>query len=339
MEYTLEPQLIQMRPIFPNNVKVNTSSLSSSHLHGHLKFPLPVCGGYFYISYQRMAGKGNNRKLYELSISNSFSISCPIFQCKPDVLLPNNKSVRRRGNGSITTNTNEVVGLDMLVEDLKNIQTINIIGLLPLISKNNKNIIEKQYLNRIMAWSYKKESSNDYNIVILIIEADIITVTCNDIDSHQEVAINTVYGRVEIDDFNIDFLHNLAFTDNSQCEIDISGRIVCRVPYCNKVVKDPLCTICNTNMLNEEITIACQFCSSTLFNSLVKEINHLPTGVFDNLMHDFMCCEETPVQALSSSDIISKPSSILIGTINIILNPIDMVKEAIQLSCKTSSKS
>jgi hypothetical protein len=341
MEYTLEPQLIQTSPNFPNYAKVNflsSSSSSSSHLHGNLIYPLPVCGGHYYVSYKRIAGKGNNRKLYELSMSNSFSISCPIFQCNPDVLLPNNKSVRRRGTGSLITSINEVVGLDMLVEDLKNIKTIMIIGLIPLINKN-KGIIEKKYLNRIMSWSYKKESINGDNIVILVIEADIITVTYNNNDSYQEVTINTVYGRVEIDDYNIDFLHNLKFIDNSQCEIDVSGRIVCRLPYSNKVINDPVCAICNTNTLNEEITISCQFCSCTLFNSVVKEINHLPTGVFDNLMHDFMCCEETPVQALSSSDIISKPSSILVGTINIIVNPVDIVREAIQLSCKTSGMS
>jgi hypothetical protein len=96
----------------------------------------------------------------------------------------------------------------------------------------------------------------------------------------------------------------------------------------------------NTNTKDEEpLTIECGYCSAELIEPKRAKDMHiqpLPTGVFDNYIHEFVCSEDTPIMALHTSDMTTPAGHVLHGPISLHVNPADIQKDGLILQCKST---
>jgi hypothetical protein len=54
-------------------------------------------------------------------------------------------------------------------------------------------------------------------------------------------------------------------------------------------------------------------------------------------MHEFFCSEEMPLQAMSSSELISSDSSLILGSIQVTVHPSNVKSNSLVLTCKTTA--
>ena len=166
-------------------------------------------------------------------------------------------------------------------------------------------------------------------------------------------------------------------------EIDQQGRFVCRIPY--STGNGFPTTLKSANQDNSvqssdvigksNLTIQCGFCGASIVasaadgvcpsstgssavtdsnasnttrqNGPIRCIQPMPSGVFDDLIHDFVCCEDSPVDALTSAEISPPQGTLLLGGITALIHPLDIYRGkesttsaatvATQLECKLSS--
>lgn len=287
--------------------------LKENEFKGIVSFTLPPYGGNFVLTYTR----GSN----ELARSIQFSILCPIQHSSPDLNL--NNSVRRRGIGSMNSKIRGAA-LNMIAEDMKNIKCFQVSGTAPSDLKDEPN--SSLHLSRIMSWIYEV-SLNEWNITF---ESDIIYAR-ND-KNGQDISMKIVYGIITIQNLNI----NNLLIEEAHCEVDGSGRIVCRIPYkADLHFSSPIEDIEVENIIDTEIR--CRYCNQLLLKDRIKETRLLPTGILDNMMHEFFCCEEMPLQAMSSSEIESINSSLILGSIQVTVHPTNVKSNSLKLTCKTTS--
>jgi hypothetical protein len=218
----------------------------------------------------------------------------------------------------------------MIAEDLKNINCLQVSGIAELCIGDNPT----QHISRIMSWLYKELPTDTCNCK-LIFEADIVCVAnmANTLDGHV-ISKKTIYGLITIQNIHI----NNLFIHEAYCEVDVSGRIVCRIPYQQdlKASHDNDAKAEKNNFISDSYTeIYCRYCNNLLLHAKIEETRHLPSGILDNMMHEFFCCEELPLQAMSSSELISTNTSVILGSIQVTVHPSNVKSDSLILTCKT----
>ena len=205
--------------------------------------------------------------------------------------------------------------------------------------------------------------------------------------AHRNTNVRTVYGVIIIDDHIV--VSSLLNTANNEGllltgatgEIDQQGRFVCRIPYSSgHGLPTPLKPVNQDNhvrssgdILGESnLCIQCGFCGASIVDGTAESvttsnaesnasdtrrqhgpircIQPMPSGVFDDLIHDFVCCEDSPVDALTSAEISPPRGTLLLGGITALVHPLDISRGketdvgtsssatvATQLECKLSS--
>lgn len=56
------------------------------------------------------------------------------------------------------------------------------------------------------------------------------------------------------------------------------------------------------------------------------------------MMHEFICCEEFPSQAMTTNDVATSilPHSLLFGSVFLVANPTDLIVSSLLLNCKVA---
>ena len=85
----------------------------------------------------------------------------------------------------------------------------------------------------------------------------------------------------------------------------------------------------------KEYTISCSFCHTSIFSSTdLFSTEQLPTGLFDHVMHEMMC-NELPIGALTSNDLVPKAGKALLGLIHVVINPTNVCPTSnLTFTCK-----
>lgn len=307
---------------YSNKPKKNDSSCIE--LKGHISITLPPYGGCFVITYIRNV-QGNGIK--ELARSSRISILCPVQYSHPDI--KSNHSIQRRGVGDMNSK-NQGTMLNVIVENLKNIKCLQISGMI-LVNDPKSSF----YLGRIMSWLYQLVPDDLFEWK-LVFESDILQVHDNsNVECDDNISIKTIYGKIIVKGINVTNL----LLQEAYSEIDTSGRIVCRIPYKSHFEDTSYCTENKIQKVDSSnyTEIHCKYCSQLLMNANIFEIRHLPSGLLDNMMHEFFCCEEMPLQAMSSSELKCNDSSMIIGSIQTTVHPNNIKRNSILISCKITS--
>ncbi len=311
MEYTTMPQL-------------DTTQEGNRYI-GSVKMQLPSFGGVFKIIYVRPVRSriGATITQHVISESDSFVIPATIRQSTSKLGGLLNRRTIYDPERTITRITS--YKCQQIAEDLRSIKTI----LVTLKLDSPDEYVHKY--NRISAWAI--ESSN--NVLKLVIEVDIVTNL-----GLSTVYIETMLAEDPMLDINIDDVNG------AQVEIDDNtNRIVCRLPYNRNIDSSMLCSVVSAytdgteEALFQRVAMHCIFCHNSISKMDVNCIKTLPSGVFDNMMHDFICCEDDCSNGipLTSADIISQPSTMILGNIHLVLHPSNIESSNILLKCKKNS--
>ena len=305
--------------------------LSCGSLVGNLCINLPSYGGGFSLVYYRVkqitSGVNTCFRRYDLCRTEPFSIRSPIQRTLPDILNLHSTyfSKRRRGIGSMVR-SEQKFSFTTIVEDLVNIQAINIRIFSPLPDTNK--------INRVMAWTYKIAEK-----IEVVVEFDIITFEDGDGTKRLKTkSINYVTLEINGNIFYEDIESNLLI---ASCSADLEGsKVSIRLPYrISDTTSSYACQPCKSDVdmrfgVNCNFNVSCTFCKAILSDMFINSIKKLPTGIFDNMMHDFICCEDVPMQAMASAEIVSEVATIIVGQIHIVLNPSQFRADSLRLSCK-----
>ena len=136
--------------------------------------------------------------------------------------------------------------------------------------------------------------------------------------------------------------------NRTQVEVDADGRVSVRLPYVSGASSVPSTTTRVPTMdavLDSEIQstldtnagIECQFCGHLLVPAAsIQEVNTLPSGVFDNIMHEFVCSEDISGMTLTTADLKTPVGCLMEGPIQLTVNPADIQAEALSVQCKTA---
>ena len=311
MEYTTMPQLGMTE--------------DGNRYVGSVRLQLPSFGGVFKIIYVRPVRSriGATISQHVVSESDSFVIPATIRKeaSKPGALL----KCRTIYDPQRTISRITTYKCQQIAEDLCSIKTI----LVTLKLDSPDEYVHKY--NRISAWAI--ESS--HNVLNLVIEVDVVTKL-----GLTTVFIETMLAEDPMLDINIDDVNG------AQVEIDDStSRIVCRLPYNRSIDSSMLCSVVSAytdgteEVVRQRVAMHCIFCHNSISKMEVNCIKTLPSGVFDNMMHDFICCEDDCNNGipLTSADIISQPSTMILGNIHLVLHPSNIDSSNILLTCKKTS--
>ena len=222
---------------------------------------------------------------------------------------PAQKATRRRGAVPMAFDQSWT-----LVEDLRSIHTLSIaIG----IQKGDPQ------LARVMAWAHGEDGQ-----LIITVEVDV---------HNSDGSLVTRYSQVCVSLQPVVLLF-----EGAQVELDVrfhaggSHAIVCRIPY------EPLADSLRTNLgkSNEyyrpcSSAVACGFCGNEFVaKGKVGQILPLPSGYFDNIMHEFICSDVAPDAALCLSDLTTPVGCMLVGSLHATANPCDVAPGSLSFSCK-----
>jgi len=330
---------------------------------GRVSISLPTFSSLFSLKYVRTSSRthtapsetGNGqvvsivRSMKELGSSKVFSVVAP-------VQATDSKGLRRRSvaNYSCTSESN----FDVLVEDLKNIHTLLVTiaavdgGSLSLSSKQKMREAPatRQTISKAMAWCISPSASS----ASVLIEADVNTVvfSSSSSSSSSETIHSSSLSLCELKYCSLSLGVNLIL-EGAQIEVDMhSGRLLCRFPYQRSadapLLPSPLPppppvatsfpSSASSTPSPSTPAIVCGFCEATLISgSSVDTTSPLPSGVFDNMMHEFICSESAPSLVLCTSDMTTPARSLLTGPLHVTANPQDIVEGALVLECKGSS--
>lgn len=307
VEYTVKPQL--------------DAVLGGNNYIGSVKLQLPTFGGIFRVAYIRTVRNSSGAAVSHHVIAESDPFVVPATIRKQ----PNKNSalIKCRTIYSPKKTDSKLV-YRQIVEDLRSIKTI-----LVAFKLDSQEAYEHRY-NRVSAWAI--EASN--NTLKLVIEVDVITA-----DGLSTVFLEAALAEDPAVDINIDDING------AQVEIDdLTSRIVCRLPYNRSIDTSLLCGVVSSytdgteELLQQQVAMHCVFCHNCVSKMEVSCIKTLPSGVFDNMMHDFICCEDDCTSIpLTSADVTSQPSTMILGNIHVVLHPSNINPSNILLKCKKNS--
>ena len=345
LEYTVEP--------------VSTSQ----GLLGRVKISLPTFCSHFAVQYVRtiVEIRGNatvERRSKSLAQSDVFLVTAPVQQGYPDgaphgslskpqkniFFIPQEqqtKCLRRRGAGSI-----EFSGFSCTIEDLQSIKTISFSFQL---TDEDATVA----LTRVMAWATTSSSSEGcVDMLSLTIEADLARID-KSCDGGTVVELRTQYAHSAIPHLPPGIRFNLV---GAQVELGKLGRggegeqtavnVVCRIPYVfdeattgHFLLATDGAAASSKSKSKSSLTptTACGFCGNELVASgKISQVHQLPSGLLDNVMHEFICSEASPTMTLCMSDLTTPQGSLLVGPLHANANPADVTPGSVILACKES---
>ena len=296
-----------------------------------VQFNLPSFGSTFSLSYIRtisslfgsIGSETVKRQSQELA-KLIFTIPCRVQDGSPD--KRSRGFPRRRGSEIIprplvgqSSNRN----LSVIVEELCNIKVISVIITHAECSTG------KCELSKIQAWIVPEPTVSGTQR--LIVEADETLY----IDSKGVKPISTTFIYCSI------LLKSPGVLDltNSQIEINDSGRVVVRLPLITNTYQvnneGSLDTDKEQNNIRDIDGVKCQFCENELVSGpSISEINALPSGAFDNMMHDFICSEDISALNICTTDMTTPSGSLLAGSAHVTINPLDICEGSVIVAPK-----
>ena len=129
----------------------------------------------------------------------------------------------------------------------------------------------------------------------------------------------------------------------TQLEVDNNGRVSVRIPYLPAVVdrarsQQPITLPIPAPVTSggkDDVGIECLFCGNELVPAAcITSTQTLPSGLFDNIMHEFVCSEDITALTLTTADMSTPRGALLEGPVHITLNPSDLQVGAVNVSCK-----
>jgi hypothetical protein len=344
LEFTVEPTCES------SGKSMNTSGIPRI---GCTRLALPAWACYVNVCYVRttkvVVGQAIRRTTEVLAtLSTQISVTAEVYALKPEDKHKTKKAngtkyclpLRRSGAAwKSGYNPNEFT---VVLEHLRNINTVSIC-ISPVEARNT-------VITRGMAWAVAlKENSCD-----IMLEVDLCTYSGYDKQNmNYPISIKPVTMTIELP-VAIKFLD---FT-KSQIEFDKTGRFSLRFPLHNMEEsedgnKSVIATYLSSSTMslskspqkerNSNITeihdddegIECCFCGNELVNaSRISEIRPLPTGVFDNFIHEFLCSEDIPTFTLTTSDMATPAGYLLEGPLSVNICPVDVASESVNVECK-----
>lgn len=300
------------------------------YLRGTLKLSLPFYGGLFYLQYQRVdvtivpvvsttsPGEVFEDVPLELEKSQSALVTrenIPLAKSSPFSitfsLQHRNRTCRAnrgRGYSQLAATTN----IDYLIEDLSNISTV----MISVISIGC-------HFGKPTGWIESDHSGGirlllecDRSTTGKLQECDWISIT---IPSTRSYIWKDSYGVVEGD------------SESSPW----GTRIVINIPYSSSSVtavsSKPL------ESLSHDLSgLHCRVCDSFILDSsVISSLRPLPSGLFDQLMHEYLCSETPPTMPLSMAEYTSPSEEISVGHIYFSVHPNDILENSSLLfKCK-----
>ncbi len=263
---------------------------------GSCQLTLPSYGGVYHVSYvrtithtveQRDPATGNTSVEYKripvtIAQSAPFVVRSPVYFHHPDKRPSSStrqKVMRRRGAGDVAAKR---ASMDILVEDMMNIHTVNVTGTL-----SNSSERDRQSVARVMAWMFDAGDSTDNSASVeLLLELDVVTLpdsaSGDGLGPVCAESVRTVYHSATISNCGFSGLGDIVW-DSAWSEAGSTGTITVRFTY--KPSDSPKTASPYEERSGAPLSIHCGFCDHSLLPqpSSLTDIRPMPTGMFDNV--------------------------------------------------------
>eukprot|EP00602_Paraphysomonas_sp_CaronLab_P007951 CAMPEP_0185035482 /NCGR_PEP_ID=MMETSP1103-20130426/26931_1 /TAXON_ID=36769 /ORGANISM="Paraphysomonas bandaiensis, Strain Caron Lab Isolate" /LENGTH=1068 /DNA_ID=CAMNT_0027572581 /DNA_START=27 /DNA_END=3233 /DNA_ORIENTATION=+ len=311
---------------------------------GRVKIKLPPYGGVFRLFYKRTCisyangsqitsaiseidDTGEPTQSNNIVVSRSYDLLAQSSSISIPFLLQNSsreKSIFCRGNhgrGGIcqveeTQNgVNCVIpkqhdNLSYFVEDMRNINVL-------VVTIQEKDKRAQSGMNNICSWFSKHHNGS---VVVVTVESDVyISNRQNKSESVSVLSYSCIPITVS---------SGLSLHLDSAYGVITDGCIVLRIPY----TKTDGETVANSKSSDEACrahtdsgAIACSFCCNTIVDpGVIQTVKALPSGLFDHMMHEFVCSESQPAMPMSVADLITPRGSVYVGNVFMTASPQDI---------------
>lgn len=316
---------------------------SDGSLRGVTQIPLPFYGGTFSLRYQRVTitvlPSSQQIRPHESSVDDPglqghpFTqnalvsreylplTSSELFSITFDVQLQSKLCRAKNGRG-YKLDEPVVRDLSYLVEDLQNIHAL-------VVTVVSTKSTPNQFFTKPTSWLHSDASGSS-----LILECDIFE---SGIVPPQPYWISI---PLPSDGFNFLWLDSYGLVEvDSRTSTPFGNRIVIKIPYATKATPPSMRL---SKMLDSSTSfcgLVCRSCGVELLShQAVSKLLPLPSGLFDQVMHEFLCSETQPTMPLSMTDFTTPRGNISIGEIFLSVHPPDLrVAEAagrLQFHCK-----
>jgi len=345
---------------------VMSGSSTNPVLTGTVKVTLPAWACHVQVSYARttttvvgIAEAATVKRSQDILAKSKFiSVTAAVHRAPPTGRQRDRGIPRRRGAGSLPVNASDTPGaISMLLELQKNINTF---ALSASISRDLRN---SAILTRAMAWgvpsSFALADARDAAGVgegtKVYVEIDVChyassyftgTGTNTEKSSACAESVQTFMLATQLP-----FPTSQLEWSRSQVEIDNSGRLSVRIPHLparisltsSGAAEKGLPTSADAGRSSTAVSVSiddnegveCLFCGNVFTETAnVKEARLLPSGMFDNIMHEFVCSEDISALTLTTSDMATPVGQLLVGPVHITVNPADVRAGSLAVSCK-----
>jgi hypothetical protein len=204
----------------------------------------------------------------------------------------------------------------------------------------------------------------------VFVEVDAVTLAPGGTTDGAASAVTTLCGVLDISDRQ--FLRSEVDLRCATVHVDERGYVLCRFPYSSTMHSagnSDLRGVCDEFSVMQsmyvapgavETTVQCAFCqTSVLHTTDIRECRPLPSGLLDNvsntvspchhpllttclkpteqMMHDFICCEELPSGGLTAADLDAPLHTLLYGEHYLSTHPSHLHHSGVAVHCKTAT--
>jgi hypothetical protein len=310
-------------------------------LRGVVLIPLPFYGGPFCLRYQRVSitvvpaaqqltptqesslddPEFEDRPVAPPQTALVLRESLPLASCAPfcvtfQIQLRSQLCRARNGRGFTASEPGKpkapAGSLLCLVEDLQNIQ-----ALVLTVVFGNSNSSASRSLTKPASWLAK---SNNPSGLSLVLECD---VSEPDSDSQPD------WISIPLPSLDFEFLwsdaHGVVEADKIADSAPFGNRIVIKIPYASRAPPSPSLGSSAPRPPFGFSGLVCRSCGAELLSSgAIERVLPLPSGLFDQVMHEFLCSETQPTMPLSMADFTTPRGSISVGEIFLSVHPPDL---------------
>jgi hypothetical protein len=343
---------------FEYTSKPEPCSNKSRSFRGVARLPLPFYGGRFSLKYQRVhtsivatapgpaspapiaapLAEENSvdpiRSQHGAVVTRQYQVLCSSDPFSPSFSIQSQRRRlcrSKRGVGpSRLAHQSSSGDLTYLVEDLKNIQAL-MVTVVPKASPPGEDFF------RFVKPTCWIESGAALPPSLL--------VECDLLNSHLESSPEPSWISLRLscpDEYSILWRDSFGVIESpgtgspgSPC-VD---RLVIKIPYAltPSPVPQPRPSILKPSApvsVHQQSGLYCRHCESLLLQaSEISGVLPLPSGLFDQVMHEYLCSETEPTMPLSMSDVTSPRGFISVGEIFFSVNPKDLMSCGALLNC------
>jgi hypothetical protein len=348
-EYTSPPQL----------------SPNGKNFRGLIQISLPFYGGLFSLRYQRVnvtiLPVSQQIQIQESSVTDEKNLeleshppppsqqnalvsrdylplaSSELFSVAFPVQLHSQLCRARNGRGydlielrDPPPSTASSAALHCLVEDLQNIQAL-------VVTVVSKTFTPSCCLTKPTSWLAKNLSPSGLSLVV---ECDVVLES--DAESQRSQEPNWISIPLPSQDFELVWMdsYGLVEAGDHKSSSPFGNRIVIKIPYASRATL-PLGLMPSPKTIPSSFCgLTCRSCGAELLSSgAISRILPLPSGLFDQVMHEFLCSETQPTMPLSMTDFTTPRGNISIGEIFLSVHPLDLkddtaATDRLQFHCK-----